>query len=128
VDRAVSTLERKNQWHQSFQSDDHPPRSSTYGCTLELGVERIKVTDETIDQQINTLLSEVVPERKGSTRGAVTEGIRVTALRGVVPPESVGNGVGTFKVFREGTGADLIIVVRVTPSTESRSGRRIEEI
>lgn len=105
-----------------------PPRSSTYGCTLELGVESIEVADETIDQQINTVLSEVVPERKCGTRGTVTEGIRVRALRGVVPPEIVGDRVGTFKALRKGTGADLIIVIRVTPSTEPMFRRRIEEL
>jgi len=102
-------------------------RSSTYGCTLELGVESIEVTDETIDQQINAVLSEVIPERKCGTRGAITEGIRIGALGGVVPPEIVGDRVGTLKALRKGTGGDLVIVIRVTPSTEPVFRRRIEE-
>lgn len=105
-----------------------PPRSSTYGCTLELGVERIEVTDETINQQVNTLLSEVVPERKWGARGTVTEGIRVSALRGEVPPKPVRDRVGALEVIRKGTGSDLVIVVRVTESTKSIFRRGIEEI
>ena len=97
---------------------DHRLGGSTYSWTLELNVEALEVTNISIDQGSPTLLGEVVPEGKRSRRGAVTERIRVGAPIGVIPSEPVGDGVDKIEVFREGTGSDLIIVIRVSPSTE----------
>ena len=81
-------------------------------------METLEITDVSIDQGAPAFLSEVVPEGKRSGRGAVTEWIRVGAPSGVVPSELVGDGVDKIKVLCEGTGSDLIIIIRVTPSTE----------
>ena len=81
-------------------------------------MEALEVTNEPIDQGGPAFLSEVIPEGKRSGRGAVTEWIRVGTPSGVVPSEPVRDGVDKIKVLREGTGSDLIIVIRVTPSTE----------
>jgi len=95
--------------------------------TLKQGVETDEVTNESVDQIIPLLLGEVVPERKGSSRGAITEGISDIGVIGVVPSDFVGNGVGKLEVLGKGTGGDLEIIVGVAPSTESNCGRIIED-
>jgi len=96
----------------------HRLGGSTYSWTFELNVETLEITDVSVDQGAPAFLSEVVPEGERSGRGAVTEWIRVSTPSGVVPSEPVRDGVDKIKVLCKGTGGDLIIVIRVTPSAE----------
>jgi len=71
--------------------------------------------------------SEVVPHGIWGGRSAVTKGITVAAPFSVVPSDLVGYGVDEFKVVRKGTGSDLVVVIRVAPSTEPGRWRIIED-
>jgi hypothetical protein len=88
-------------------------------------MEPTEVTDEPIDQRVPACRSEVVPEWKGSRRGAVTEGISDISPLGIVPSDFVGDGIRKWEVL-EGTTGDFIIVGRITVSTEP-SGRGVIE-
>jgi hypothetical protein len=100
-------------------SNNHVDRAMRTGCALEQGMESHKVTDEPVNQQVDTVLSEVVPEIKRSRRSTVTEGISDKGPLGEVPSEVVGDGVGKWEVLGKGTSRDLEIVIGVTPSTHS---------
>jgi len=95
--------------------------------TLEQLVEAPEVTTESVDQRVPDLFGEVVPERKRSRGSAVTEGISDISVIGVVPSDSVGNRVGKVEVLGESTSGDLEIIIRVTPSTHSARGGRVED-
>ena len=90
-------------------------------------MEALEVTDESVNQRVPAFTSEVVPERKRCRSGTITEGISEIGPLGVVPPDLVGDGVGKFEVLREGTGSNLEIVIRVTPSTDPACRGIIED-
>ena len=91
-----------------------------------MSLETLVVTNVSADQRLLTSWSEVVPDGTRSGRGAIAEGIRVAARSGEVPSDLVRDRVGDREVFCKGTGGDLVIVSRVTPSTEP-AGRGIVE-
>ena len=90
-------------------------------------MESPEITDKPVNQRSPAFVGEVVPERKGSRRSAITEGISGIGPVGVIPSDLVGGRVGNFEVIRKGTGSDLEIVIRVTPSTKSSCRRIIED-
>ena len=101
--------------------------ASTHNWTLEQGLEPLEVTNVPFDQRLLTGRSKVVPECIWSRRSSITEGIRVIISGGVAPPDLVGNRVDGFEVIRNGTGRDLVVVSRVTPSTESTRRGIVED-
>ena len=122
VDRSMRTLKRKDQ----YCIIRSPLGASTYSWTLKLSLEPVEVTNVSADQRLLAGRGEVVPESIWSGRGAVTEGIRVAVPFGVVPSDLVGDRVDDLEVVCKGTGGDLVIVSRVTPSTEP-AGRGVVE-
>jgi len=103
---------------------DRPPAGRswswdpTHNCTLELSVEHLKVAHIALDQRFLTSRSEVVPEGIWSGRSTIPEGVSIDAPCRVVPSDLVGDGVYDFEVVRKGAGSNLVVVGRVTPSTE----------
>ena len=80
-----------------------------------------------LDHLFLTSGSEVIPHGIWGGRSAVTKGITVAAPFSVVPSDLVGDGVDEFKVVRKGTGSDLVVVIRVAPSTKPGRRRIIED-
>jgi len=116
-----------NPYDHHHANGGHCLGASTYNWTLKQSVESFEVTDKSIDQRVPTFLGEIVPERKWSRGGAITEGIGGKRPLGVIPPDLVGNGVGKFEVLRKGTGSDLEIVIRVTVTTETARRGIVED-
>jgi len=94
--------------------------------TLEKLLEADKVASEAVYHCLDAFRGEERVERLGYGWGSVSEAA-ATGHRGVVPADAVWGRVGPFKVESEGSGRDLVIVLRVAPSTEPRFGIRIKE-
>ena len=93
-------------------------KTSTHIHILELSLEPRKVADVPLNQLPLTVRSEVLPHFAYRGRSTITEGIGDYDLRGVVPPDPMGDGIGELEIVREGTSGDLEIVIWVAPSPE----------
>jgi len=94
--------------------------------TFEKLLEADEVAWEAVHHSFHAFWGEERVERFGYGWSSVSESTS-TRRRGVVPADPVWGGIRSFEVESEASGCDLVVVLRITPSTESRFGVRIKE-